>query len=44
VEIQLKPEHQRVIDFAIGSGAYQSPDEVLDQAFEIIREQLDLSD
>jgi Arc/MetJ-type ribon-helix-helix transcriptional regulator len=39
--IDLKPEQQRVIDFAVGSGAYQSPGEVLDQAIEIIREQLD---
>src|SRR5260370_535014 len=42
--IDLKPEQQRVIDLAVGSGAYQNPDEVLDQAFEIIREQLDLED
>lgn len=42
--IELKPEQQRVIDLAIGSGAYQNPAEVLDQAFEIIREQLDLDD
>ena len=42
--IDLKPEQQRVIDLAIGSGAYQNPAEVLDQAFEIIREQLDLED
>jgi antitoxin ParD1/3/4 len=40
--IELKPEQQRVIDLAIGSGAYQRPSEVLDQAFEIIREQLQL--
>ena len=40
--IDLKPDQQRVIDLAIQSGAYQSPDEVLDQAFEIIREKLDL--
>jgi predicted transcriptional regulator len=40
----LKPEQQRVIDLAVGSGAYQNPGEVLDQAFEIIREQLDLED
>ena len=40
--IDLKPEQQRVIDLAVRSGAYQSPGEVLDQAFEIIREQLDL--
>jgi Arc/MetJ-type ribon-helix-helix transcriptional regulator len=42
--IDLKPEQQRVIDLAVRSGAYQSPGEVLDQALEIIREQLDLED
>ena len=42
--IDLKPEQQRVIDLAVQSGAYQNPDEVLDQAFEIIREQLELED
>jgi antitoxin ParD1/3/4 len=42
--IDLKPEQQRVIDLAVQSGAYQNPDEVLDQAFEIIREQLNLED
>ena len=42
--IDLKPEQQRVIDLAVGSGAYQNAGEVLDQAFEIIREQLDLED
>lgn len=42
--IDLKPEQQRVIDLAVGSGAYQSPDEVIDQALEIIREQLGLED
>jgi antitoxin ParD1/3/4 len=42
--IDLKPEQQRVIDLAVGSGAYQSPDEVIDQALEIIREQLALED
>jgi Arc/MetJ-type ribon-helix-helix transcriptional regulator len=42
MSIDLKPEQQRVIGLAVGSGAYQNPDEVLDQAFEIIREQLDL--
>jgi predicted transcriptional regulator len=44
VTIDLKPEQQRVIELAVRSGAYQSPGEVLDQAFEIIREQLDLED
>jgi antitoxin ParD1/3/4 len=44
VAIDLKPEQQRVIDLAVGSGAYRNAAEVLDQAFEIIREQLDLED
>jgi Arc/MetJ-type ribon-helix-helix transcriptional regulator len=44
VAIELKPEQQRVIDLAIKSGAYQDPGEVLDQALEIIREQLQLED
>ena len=44
VTIDLKPEQQHVIDLAVRSGAYQSPGDVLDQAFEIIREQLDLED
>jgi len=42
--IDLKPEQQRLIDLAVKSGAYQNPGEVLDQAFAIIREQLDLED
>ena len=42
--IELKPEQQRVIDLAVGSGAYRNPGEVLDQAFAIIREQLELED
>lgn len=42
--IDLKLEQQRVIDLAVQSGAYRDPGEVLDQAFEIIREQLDLED
>jgi len=40
----LNPEQQRVLDLAVRSGAYQNPSEVLDRAFEIIREQLDLED
>jgi Arc/MetJ-type ribon-helix-helix transcriptional regulator len=44
VSIDLKPEQQRVIELAVRSGAYRNPGEVLDQAFEIIREQLDLED
>jgi Arc/MetJ-type ribon-helix-helix transcriptional regulator len=42
--IDLKPEQKRVIDMAVESGAYQNPGEVLDQALEIIREQLELED
>jgi len=42
--IDLKPEQQRVIDLAVGSGAYRDSGEVLDQALAIIREQLDLED
>ena len=42
--IDLKPEQQRVIDLAVRSGAHQNAGEVLDRAFEIIREQLDLED
>jgi antitoxin ParD1/3/4 len=42
--IDLKPEQQRVIDLAVQSGAYRDAADVLDQAFEIIREQLDLED
>ena len=42
--IDLKPEQQRVIDLAVRSGAYQNAAEVLDQALEIIREQLNLED
>jgi Arc/MetJ-type ribon-helix-helix transcriptional regulator len=44
VAIDLKPEQQRVIDLAVRSGAYRNPGEVLDQAFEIIREQLQFED
>jgi antitoxin ParD1/3/4 len=42
MSIDLKPEQQRVIDLAMESGAYRDPSEVLDQAFEILREQLEL--
>jgi antitoxin ParD1/3/4 len=42
--VDLNPEQQRVIELAVQSGAYQNPSEVLDQAFEIIREQLNLED
>jgi predicted transcriptional regulator len=42
--IELKPEHQRTIDLAIRSGAYHDTEEVLDQAFEMIRQQLHLEE
>lgn len=42
--IESKPEHQRAIAMAMKSGAYHNPDEVLDQAFEIIKEQLHCED
>jgi Arc/MetJ-type ribon-helix-helix transcriptional regulator len=42
--IDLKPEQQRVIDLAVRSGAYRNSGEVLEQAFAIIREQLDFED
>jgi Arc/MetJ-type ribon-helix-helix transcriptional regulator len=44
VTIDLKPEQQRVIDMAVQSGVYENTGEVLDRAFEIIREQLDIED
>jgi antitoxin ParD1/3/4 len=39
--VELKPEQQRVIDLAIQSGGFRDPEEVIDQALEIIREQLE---
>ena len=42
--IDLNPQQQRVIDLAVQSGAYQNTAEVLDQALEIIRDQLELED
>ncbi len=42
--IELKPEHQQMIDLAVRSGVYHDPGEVLDQALEIIRAQLHSED
>lgn len=42
--IELTLEQQRVINLVVQSGAYQNPGEVLDQALEIIREQLQFQD
>jgi len=38
VTIKLKPEHQRVVDRAIQSGAYRDPGEVISAALEILAE------
>jgi len=36
--IQLKPEQQHRIDQALRSGAYQSAEDVIDQALEVLKE------
>jgi Arc/MetJ-type ribon-helix-helix transcriptional regulator len=36
--IQLKPEQEHRIAEALRSGAYQSPDEVIDRALEVLHE------
>ncbi len=36
--IQLKPEQEHRIAEAVRSGAYQSPDEVIEQSLEVLRE------
>ena len=38
--IELKPEHQRVIERAIRSGAYRDPGEVLSAALEMLAEDI----
>ncbi len=35
--ITLRPEHEKVIRQAIQSGAYQSPEEVIERALEVLR-------
>ena len=42
--IDLKPEHERTIELAIECGACRNHHEVLDQAFDILREQLNNED
>jgi Arc/MetJ-type ribon-helix-helix transcriptional regulator len=37
--IQLKPEQEHRIAEALRSGAYQSPDDVIDRALEVLHEQ-----
>jgi Arc/MetJ-type ribon-helix-helix transcriptional regulator len=38
--IELKPEHQRLIDRAIQSGAYQHPGEVISAALDMLAEDI----
>lgn len=38
--VELKPEHQRVVDRAIRSGAYQDPGEVIGAALDMLAEDL----
>jgi len=40
MNLELTADQQQVIDLAISSGAYRTPGEVLEQAFDILREQL----
>ncbi len=35
--ITLRPEHEKVVTQAIQSGAYQSPEEVIERALEVLR-------
>jgi len=35
--ITLRPEHEKVVKQAIRSGAYQSPEEVIGRALEVLR-------
>ncbi len=35
--ITLRPEHEKVVAQAIQAGAYQSPDEVIGRALEVLR-------
>jgi Arc/MetJ-type ribon-helix-helix transcriptional regulator len=38
MDIQLKPEQEHRIAEAIRSGAYQSPDDVIDRALDVLHE------
>jgi len=37
MNITLRPEHEVLVAQAIQSGAYQSPDEVIERALEVLR-------
>jgi Arc/MetJ-type ribon-helix-helix transcriptional regulator len=39
--IELKPEHQRMIDLAIQSGAYHNTDEVIATALSMLAEDIE---
>src|SRR5713101_2111373 len=39
--ITLRPEHEKAIERAIQSGAYQNPDEVIERALEVLRSEDD---
>lgn len=41
MNIELKPEQQRMIDLAIRSGAYHSFDEVIDTALSMLAEDIE---
>lgn len=41
MNIELKPEQQRMIDLAIRSGAYDSFDEVIDTALSMLAEDIE---
>jgi Arc/MetJ-type ribon-helix-helix transcriptional regulator len=39
MSITLRPEHERLITDALRSGAYQTADQVIERAFEMLRSQ-----
>jgi Arc/MetJ-type ribon-helix-helix transcriptional regulator len=41
VIIELKPEHERVIELAIQSGAYRTSDEVIETALSLLAEDIE---
>jgi Arc/MetJ-type ribon-helix-helix transcriptional regulator len=41
VTIELKPEHQRMVDLAIQSGVYRNSDEVIAKALSMLSEDIE---
>jgi Arc/MetJ-type ribon-helix-helix transcriptional regulator len=41
MDITLRPEHEKAIAKAIASGAYQSPDDVIARALDVLRDEED---